>query len=43
MVRSKCSSVNFNPKVIEAVDAMTRRREESSDDFVLRAATNPNK
>jgi (p)ppGpp synthase/HD superfamily hydrolase len=31
----------FNPKVIKAVDAMTRRREESYDDFVLRAAANP--
>ena len=37
----RLASEGFEPRVIEAVDAMTRRREESYDDFVLRAAANP--
>ena len=38
---SRLASEGFKPKVIQAVDAMTRRPEESYDDFVLRAIANP--
>ncbi len=38
---ARLASEGFKPKVIEAVDAMTRRPKESYDDFVLRAAANP--
>jgi (p)ppGpp synthase/HD superfamily hydrolase len=38
---SQLASEGFKPKVIEAVDAMTRRTGESYEDFVLRAAANP--
>lgn len=31
----------FSERVIEAIDSVTRRPDESYDDFVLRAATNP--
>lgn len=31
----------FSERVIEAIDSVTRRPEESYDDFVLRAALNP--
>lgn len=37
----RLASEGFKPKVIEAVDAMTRRPGESYEDFVLRAAANP--
>jgi (p)ppGpp synthase/HD superfamily hydrolase len=38
---TRLASEGFETTVIEAVDAMTRRRHESYDDFVLRAAANP--
>ena len=38
---SRLASEGFKPKVIDAVDAMTRRTAESYEDFVLRAAANP--
>ncbi len=31
----------FSPEVVEAVDALTRREEESYEEFVLRVARNP--
>jgi (p)ppGpp synthase/HD superfamily hydrolase len=38
---ARLASEGFDPKVIKAVDAMTRRPKESYHDFVLRAAANP--
>ena len=38
---ARLASEGFKPKVVEAVDAMTRRPGESYEDFVLRAAANP--
>ncbi len=38
---TRLASEGFDSNVIEAVDAMTRRRDESYEDFVLRAAANP--
>jgi len=38
---SRLASEGFEPKVIDAIDAMTRRTAESYEDFVVRAAANP--
>jgi (p)ppGpp synthase/HD superfamily hydrolase len=38
---NRLASEGFKPKIVEAVDAMTRRTGESYEDFVLRAAANP--
>ena len=38
---NRLASEGFKPKVIKAVEAMTRRSDESYEDFVLRAAANP--
>ena len=38
---NRLASEGFKPKVIKAVEAMTRRSDESYEDFVLRAAAHP--
>ena len=38
---NRLASEGFKPKVIKAVEAMTRRSDERYEDFVLRAAANP--
>jgi (p)ppGpp synthase/HD superfamily hydrolase len=38
---TRLADEGFSEKVIEGVDAMTRRADESYEDFVIRAGTNP--